>query len=83
MNGCTIKESNSVIFVSAALLSGVQLLTERIYSPRSKFFPSGVDPFLERLRPVEKQTESHEDRSLLKKIMAKKMAVYAYSSACL
>ena len=46
VNGWSLRGGNSsIFFIFASLLNGGQLLQERICSPRSKFFPSRVDPF--------------------------------------
>ena len=50
MNGCTFRGSHSVIFMVASHINWDQLLTERICSYRSKFFPVRVDPVLGILR---------------------------------
>ena len=58
-NGNSFRGSNSAIFFFASLFSGAQLLRKRICSNRSKFFPSRVDPILEGLYYVGRQSGSH------------------------
>ena len=61
----------TLILVFAANLIRGQLLKKRICSRRSKFFPFKVNPILGRLRPLGKQTGSHENYLPLKNIAEK------------
>ena len=56
VNGYTFRGSNSVIFIFASHMNWGHLIKERICSRWSKFFPLRVDPILERLCPLGKQT---------------------------
>ena len=60
VNGYTLSESNSVIFILGLLLNRDQFLKQRICSSRSKFYPLRVDLILESFRSVGKLAGSRE-----------------------
>ena len=77
MYGYIFRGSYSVICIFASLLKRDLLSKERTCSPGSKFFPLSVNPSLEGLCQLEKQTQSHESCSPLEK-RQKNMEVYIH-----
>ena len=73
VNAYTFRGSDSAIFIFASLFKGWQLLKERIFSYRRRFFPLRVDLLSDRFHDPGKQKGSHNSCFLVK--MAKRHGV--------